>query len=201
MITHAVRSKLFDLRHQREAATRTRELIDRRREVLLRALLERTVARDRQRSRVAADLTAARLKLRLAAADVGALALDSAALAQPAAHPIDARRTATMGVSLLVLQAAFEPFRPRYAPAGSALPVDSAGEAFAALLPAIVALVQEEAAVRNLERGLRKTLRLLNALEKVVLPDLHASIRAVIASIEEEERDDGLRRRRQLALR
>ena len=51
-------------------------------------------------------------------------------------------------------------------------------------------------AVRNLQRGFAKTVRRLNALEKVVLPRLDDEITAVTTALEEEDRDEALRRKR-----
>jgi vacuolar-type H+-ATPase subunit D/Vma8 len=49
--------------------------------------------------------------------------------------------------------------------------------------------------VRNLRAALRRTTRTLNALKDVMLPRLDAEIRTVADTLDEEERDERLRRR------
>jgi len=58
-----------------------------------------------------------------------------------------------------------------------------------------VALAQEETAVARLSAAMRKTTKLLNALQKVVLPRIEREIRAIVDGIDEDERDDAGRRR------
>jgi V/A-type H+-transporting ATPase subunit D len=70
-----------------------------------------------------------------------------------------------------------------------------------ALLPLLVALAEEDEAVRNLKAGLTKTVRRLKALENVVMPELEREVREVAAAIAEEERDEAFRRDRLLARR
>jgi vacuolar-type H+-ATPase subunit D/Vma8 len=100
---------------------------------------------------------------------------------------------------LPTLHARFAPFRPRYGPGGTAESLDQAGKAFAEALPVLVRLAKEELAVRNLQHGFAQTVRRLNAIEKVVLPRLDHEIREVGSALEEEERDEALRRKRWLA--
>lgn len=47
----------------------------------------------------------------------------------------------------------------------------------------------------SLESRVRKTTKLLNALQKVLLPRIERDIRAIVDGLEEEERDDAVRRR------
>jgi vacuolar-type H+-ATPase subunit D/Vma8 len=73
--------------------------------------------------------------------------------------------------------------------------LDEAGAAYRELLVALVALADAESVRRTLERGLQRTARRLGALETLVLPRLRAEIRQVAGALEEEERDEALRRR------
>jgi vacuolar-type H+-ATPase subunit D/Vma8 len=55
--------------------------------------------------------------------------------------------------------------------------------------------------VRNLQAGLLKTVRRLKSLERMVIPRLEREVREVAATLEEEERDESVRRKRWLAAR
>jgi len=194
----AVRSRLLILRREREAARRGQDLLEQKREVLLRELLQRTRLRAEAEARAAAALEQARARLRVAQTELGRLAVQSAALAQTETVSVKPRVRKLLGIALPALKGRFQPFRPRYGTGGTAESLDRAGTAFANALPLLVQLAEEDLAVRNLQQGFTRTVRRLNALEKVVLPRLDGEIRAVTTALEEEDRDEALRRKRWL---
>jgi vacuolar-type H+-ATPase subunit D/Vma8 len=57
-------------------------------------------------------------------------------------------------------------------------------------MPRVVELASQETALRDLATALQRTMRTLNALEGVLLPQLDGEVRAVAAALEEEERDE-----------
>jgi vacuolar-type H+-ATPase subunit D/Vma8 len=101
-----------------------------------------------------------------------------------------------MGVRIPQLSATVEPYRAFYGAAATTESLDECGAAFTELLPHVVALAQEEIAVARLSAAMRKTTKLLNALQKVVLPRIEHEIHTIVDGIEEDERDDATRRRR-----
>jgi V/A-type H+-transporting ATPase subunit D len=193
----AVRSRLLGLRARLEAARRGRELLEKKREVLLRDLLRRAAERERLRLLAGEQLGEARRRMRDAWAEIGRAAAEGASLAQPRLAGLVRSDSSLVGIRLPRLRARLLPFRPRYGPGGTAETLDRAGVAFASLLSPVLHLAEEDASVQRLEEGLRKTVRLLNGLEKLVLPELEREIRAVSSTLEEEERDEAFRRRRQ----
>jgi H(+)-transporting ATP synthase subunit D len=200
MIGSATRSRLFELRRDRSAAERSAELLDRKREVLLREIARRERLRDELRREVEARYASARLQLDLARVELGLRTIESAALAQPLLAGIAHLRTSVMGVGIPQLIATSQPYRACYGAAATAESLDESGAAFAALLPRVVALAQEETAIARLNAAMKKTTKLLNALQKVVLPRIEHQIRAIVDGIEEDDRDEGVRRRVSLAL-
>lgn len=195
MIGSATRSRLFELRRDRSAAERSAELLDRKREVLLREISRRERLRDELRDVVAAHYAEARLRLAIARVDLGLPAIEAAALAQPARFEIAHRITSVMGVRIPQLSARVEPYRAFYGAAATAESLDECGAAFTALIPHLTALAQEESAVVRLAAAMKKTTKLLNALQKVVLPRIENEIHAIVDGIEEDERDEAVRRR------
>lgn len=195
MIGAATRSRLFELRRDRGAARRSAELLDRKREVLLREIARRERLRKELHDLVAARHADAWQRLRIARVELGMSAIEAAALAQPPGHAIVQHETSVMGVRIPRLGAAGDPYRACYGAAATAESLDEAGAAFHDLVPQVVALAQEEIAVARLSLALRKTTKLLNALQKVVLPRIDGEIRAIVDGIEEDERDESVRRR------
>ncbi|HEX6087851.1 MAG TPA: V-type ATP synthase subunit D [Thermoanaerobaculia bacterium] len=195
MIGSATRSRLFELRHDRAAAQRSAELLDRKREVLLREIARRERVRNELRHVVAEHYAEAYRRLRVARVELGTRGVEAAGLAQPARHAIAYRETSVMGVRIPQLSATVEPYLACYGAAATTESLDECGAAFTALLPHVVTLAQEELAVVRLSMAMKKTTKLLNALQKVVLPRIESDIRAIVDGIEEDERDEAIRRR------
>jgi V/A-type H+/Na+-transporting ATPase subunit D len=192
----AVRSRIVELRRDREAAQRGRDLLEQKHEVLLRELIQRTRIRDEESTRATAAVDRARRLLREAEIELGPLAIDAAALAQPTAVSVSWHGAPLVGVVLPQLRMPPIVFRPLYGTGGTAESLDCAGVAFADALTAVVRLAEAEEAARNVRLGLRKTARRLNALDKVVLPQIERDLRQLRSAIEEEERDEASRTRR-----
>ena len=143
----------------------------------------------------------ARSALHNACIELGCAAVDTAALAQPVTVTVDWRAGSIVGVATPRLHASIGSFIAHYGPATTTASLDRAGLEFTQLIPALVRLAQEDEAVRNLQAALRKTVRRLQALEQLVIPQLDREARAVAAALEEEERDDAVRARRWLTQR
>ncbi|MBI3403038.1 MAG: V-type ATP synthase subunit D [Acidobacteria bacterium] len=200
MIQAAGRLRLLELRRERGAARAGRELLDRKREAILRTMIERVPRRDQLRRMAVRDLAAARRAMADAQCELGRTAVAAAALAQPEIAPLAVRETTIVGVALPRVEAAITPFRPRYGSASGSDRLDAAGAAFTALVPGLLAFTSEEMAVRRLRAALARTVRRLNALDTLVLPELSRQIHIMAAALEEEERDEAVRRRQWLSL-
>ena len=196
MTEAATRSRWLELRSAAEAARRGRDLLEEKREALVREIARRAVVRDEAARAAASVLTEARAALRGARTELGAAALEAAALAQAGQPALAVRTRSVFGVPLPTLAGRLPPWRPGWGPGGAAASLDRAGAAFASSLTAVVELGGQELAIRALRRGLAKTAHRCNALEKMILPSLARQIHDVAASIEEEERDESFRRRR-----
>lgn len=195
MIVSTSRSRLYELRRDRIAAARSAELLERKREVLLRETAARIAKRDALREKVTRALATANHKFAIARVHHGRERIAAAALAQPLACAIESRELSIMGVRVVELRPRPERFRAMYGAAATSQALDDAAVAFHTLLPEVIRLAGEEHAVSRLRLALRKTTKLVNALQKIVLPRLDHDIRVIIDSIEEEERDEAVRRK------
>jgi V/A-type H+-transporting ATPase subunit D len=186
---------LIELRRTRDAVRSGIDLLDRKREALVRELLSRAGLATERRGALATALNGARRSLARALVDIGRQPAEAAGLAQPAFEGLDLRQDHVLGVALPRLTAHLISHQIAYGPGGTSASLDAAGRAFADLLPLLVAVAAEETAVRNLQAALRRTTRTLNALKDVMLPRLDGEIRTVADTLDEEERDERLRRR------
>jgi V/A-type H+/Na+-transporting ATPase subunit D len=200
MIGSATRSRLFELRRDRIAAKRSADLLDRKREVLLREIARRRRLLATLRATAGALHAAAREKLAIARVELGMRGVEAAALAQPARYALSHHAMSVMGVRLPQLGATVEPYRAFYGAAATTESLDECGAAFTELIPHLVALAQEELSVARLSAATRKTTKLLNAVRKVVLPEIEKDIRTISEGIEEDDRDEAARNRRRVAL-
>ncbi len=199
MISATSRSRLNELRRDRASALRGADLLDRKREVLLRETSRRAARAEAMRRDVERMLADARKRLRIAEVHVGRERITAAGFAQPLVTSVDSRQSAIMGVRFVELRASSAPYRAVYGPASTSESLDAAGTAFAALVPHVVELAAEESAVARLRVAVRKVTKIVNALQKVIIPRLEQQIRMTVESIAEEERDEAVRRKVRLA--
>jgi V/A-type H+/Na+-transporting ATPase subunit D len=192
----AVRSQLLRLRDELRAAADGRELLDRKREAILRALGEAIARRDRLHRDAVDRLGAARAALAIAQLEIGRAAVAAAALAQPPLENVEVTETSIVGVRVPVVRVVLDAFHARYGPASGSPSLDAAGSAFVASIGPIAALAAADTAVRRLRAALARTARRLNALDREVIPAITGEIRTLSAALEEEERDDAVRRKR-----
>ena len=198
----ATRSRWLELKRELAAARRGRQLLDEKREVLVREVLRARARADAARARAAQKLAAARAALSEAEIEIGSAAAEAAGLAQlPAAPALDLAPRSLLGVALPALRARFPVFQALYAPGGTSGSLDGAARAYAALVPHLAALAEEELAVTNLQEALARTNRRWNALDRVLLPNLASEIRRVENDLDEEARDEAFRGRRRARAR
>jgi H(+)-transporting ATP synthase subunit D len=193
MRTAATRWRLLELQRQRRAIDTGIDLLDRKREGLLRALAERNRCAAESRGRLGAALALAGAALDGASANVGAAAARSAGLAQPPYPDVAVHEEAVVGVRVIRVETPRAAFCVHYGPGGTCAALDQAGARYHASMTEVLTLAQEERAARSLARGLRRTTRTLNALRAVLLPAVDADIRAIAAALEEEERESACR--------
>jgi V/A-type H+-transporting ATPase subunit D len=201
-VSSASRSRLLELRADLAAATRGRDVLERKRELYLLELRRRTAELRDARRPIEQSLGAARAAMTRARVELGRASVEAAVLAQPENAAVELRSASVLGTR--VPRLAFGPgggFHPGYGPLGTAASLDEAGAAFAEVLPRLVRLAELEAARAALRRGLRKTARRLVALERVIVPRFQAELAAVVSGLEEDERDEAVRRRAWLAAR
>ena len=195
MSARLARSQLQQLRRDLQAARLGRELLDDKREAILRALLDRTPRRAAADVAAGDAAEAARRSLYIACLDNGTGMVAAATLAQPVVASVDWLPGSVVGVPTPSLRGHVPAFSPRYGAAPLTAKLDRAGADFSTLTQALIAFAEEDAAVRNLQSGLSRTIRRLRALEQVVIPGVERDIHAVAVALEEEERDDTVRHR------
>lgn len=197
----ATRSRWLEMTRARVSARRGRDLLDEKREALVREILRARRRREVALEAVAAARREASERMAEAEVELGSDAVDRAALAQRTGGGVELARRSLLGVALPALADSIEPLRVLYSAGGTSAALDAAAAAHHRLARRAVALAQEEVCAYQLERALAKTARRLHALEQVVLPRIELEIRAIESALEEESRDEAFRLRRRRSLR
>jgi len=94
-----------------------------------------------------------------------------------------------MGVAVPVIETAFEDNPPYYSPGDTSFWLDETIQNFMAILKILGKLAESIISVINLTQEVKKTIRRVNALEKIALPDFEESIKYIESALEENERE------------
>jgi len=94
-----------------------------------------------------------------------------------------------MGVILPVVETEFTEHPPYYSPMGTSFWIDNSIKFFREALELLGKLSELKISVLRLANEVKKTIRKVNALEKIAIPDLKEAVRYIESRLEENERD------------
>ena len=115
--------------------------------------------------------------------------VESAARAVNVKTDLTVTERRVMGVPVPSVELNVAEMPPHYGPAMTSVWTDEAVERFRDALAAIGVLAETRIAVTRLALAIQRTLRRVNALEKVFIPDYQETKKYVEDSIEDSERD------------
>jgi len=183
------KSSYLSLTRQLEFAEEGFDLLEQKRQILIFELMSRLGrARDAER-RVAQAMTGAFAALREALLEIGSDAVDRAAVGVRLDHQVEIAEQALMGIRIPDVSVAAEPAGVQFGLLGTSANTDLAMRRFAQVLELLGELAELENVVVRLARELRKTQRRTNALSKIFIPDYSETLRYIVSSLEERERE------------
>jgi V/A-type H+-transporting ATPase subunit D len=183
------KTNLLKLRNDRNFAQQGYELLDQKRNILiieLLALIDQTM--DYQ-SRVENAIAKAYKALEEAVLDMGKLKVQYLTGSVHITTDITIRSRRVMGVSLPVVETEFSEHPPYYSPMGTSFWIDSSLQSFKEALSLLGRLAELKISVLRLANEVKKTIRKVNALEKIAIPDLNETVHYIESRLEENERD------------
>ena len=183
------KTNLLKLRQELSFAQLGHELLDQKRNILvleLLALVDQTV--DFQ-EKVVRALAEAYRTLQEAVMGMGKLKVAALASAVNVSAEITLKQRRVMGVRLPVVQTAFVEHPPYYSPMGTSFWIDGSIKEFKDALQLMGRLAELKISIIRLATEVRKTIRKVNALEKIAIPDLRGSVLFIQSRLEENERD------------
>lgn len=183
------KTSLLRLREELKFARLGHELLDQKRNILVVELLTLVDQAAEFEKKVEASLETAYGSLQEAALGMGKLRVSSAAAAVNLVPSVTLRQRKVMGVVLPVVETSFQERPPHYSPLGTSVWMDKSVRDFQEALKLMGRFAELKASIMRLAAEVRKTIRKVNALEKIAIPDLEESVHYIQGRLEENERD------------
>lgn len=183
------KTNLLKLRDELRFARLGHELLDQKRNILvieLLALVDKAADCDAQ---AGAALAKAFGTLEDASLAMGTLRLSTLASAINIEAAISLGQRRVMGTTLPVVETSFVEHAPHYSPMDTSFLADEAVADFRKALGLMGNLAELKVSIMRLAVEVRKTIRKVNALEKIAIPDLAESLHYIQGRLEESERD------------
>jgi len=183
------KTNLLKLKGELKFAQLGYDLLDQKRNILVLELLNLVDQTIDMEGKVDAALAEAYRNLEEASVAMGKLEVTSLQSAINIEAEISILQRKIMGVRLPVVETSYSERPPFYSPMGTSAWIDSALAAFKRALELMGRFAELKVSIMRLAREVKKTIRKVNALEKIAIPDLQESVHSIQARLEESERD------------
>jgi V/A-type H+-transporting ATPase subunit D len=183
------RTNLLNLKRDLTFALEGYELLEQKREILvveLRGLTARAVEAQRKVDEELAKAFAALKEAQLASGDSG---ISFSARAVNVTTDIGLRERRIIGVGIPTVSVVVKDNAPYYGPQATSVWTDEAVVRFKNAITAIGRLAESRISLVRLAREIQKTIRRVNALEKIFIPDYEETVKYVEDSLEEADRE------------
>ena len=191
--TAPTKGNLNAAKRSRALADNGYELMDRKRNILIREIMELMDEAEDLQERIDSTFSEAYASMRLAEISMGGSA-QSGANAVPIDDSFSIRFRSVMGVELPVVSAEpEEPSGPPYGLAFTSSDLDDAYFTFAEVKELIRELAETENCIYRLAYAIKKAQKRANALQNIVIPGLDSEIARISDALEEKEREEFVR--------
>ena len=189
----ATRSDMTRIQAALKLARRGHDLLERKRRILMAELVSRIEDVREVQSGMRDIFAGAYSGLRMANISMGIENVERVAGIVPEEDRFVIRLRSIMGMDIPEV----DPLEPACSPvyslggmSGTSSVLDNAYVQARSLVPLIARLAEVETSVYRLAVQIRRTVRRVNALEKVFIPRCEAQVRSIAAALEENERED-----------
>jgi len=183
------KTNLLSLGHELKFARLGYELLDQKRNILVIELLNLVDQAADHEEKVEKALAEAYRTLEEAVIDMGKLKVTQVASAINIESRVKITQRKVMGVGLPVVDTGFDDYPPYYSPMNNSFWIDSSLNEFKAVLQIMGKLAELKISIMRLAREVKKTIRKVNALEKIAIPELKETVKYIQNRLEENERD------------
>lgn len=183
------RTNLLNLRRDLEFAYQGYELLEQKREILVVELKGLTARAVEAQKKVDEELAKAFSALKEAQLVRGSSGISFAARAVNVQTDISLRERRIMGIGIPIVSVSLKDNAPYYGPQATSVWTDEAVVRFKNAIAAIGRLAETRISLVRLAREIQKTVRRVNALEMVFIPDYEETVNYIEDSLEEAERE------------
>lgn len=187
------RSNLLRIKQELQFAKEGYEILNRKREVLTTELIAMSHNAEELQTKVWNLLAEAYAAMEKAQLKMGRERVEWAALAANKTVEVQLRFRGIMGVSVPSIESKGAPPEMLYSLGDTTAALDEASAAFAQVTKLIPELSMVLTTVWRLASELRKTQRRVNALQYIFIPEYEETVRFIVSSLEEREREDTFR--------
>jgi V/A-type H+-transporting ATPase subunit D len=166
------------------------DLLDRKREVLVRELMDRLEKASELEERLLECVRDAHQAMQIARMRMGSEAIGWIALSPTAELEVSLSARSIMGVKVSTAHLEIRPISPPYGMGDTSAALDEARERWLEILRFLSDAAETFTAVWRLAREVRKTRRQVNALELDLIPRYENTVRFIEQRLEEQERED-----------
>jgi len=181
--------ELIRLKRSVRVAERVYSILEDKRDVLIARLNELIEQAQRFREQLIETLSDAYTAVQEGYMKVGPARFESIATTTPETLKIDISRYTMMGITLPIVEVKSVEAQYNYGIADTSVSLDEAVRKMRRILPTICNAAASENAIFRVAEELKKTQRLLNALEYVVIPRYKSAIQEITMTLDEMERD------------
>ncbi len=183
------KTNLLKLKQEHKFAKLGYELLDQKRNILIIELLALVDQAADFQDRVERALANAYRTLEEAVMSMGKQGVHELAAAVNMETNITIKERRVMGVPLPVVETTFREFAPFYSLKGTSFWIDYSLTQFKDALKVMGRVAELKVSIIRLSNEVKKTIRKVNALEKIAIPDLEETLHFVQNRLEENERD------------
>lgn len=171
-----------------QLATLGYDLLDRKRNILIRELMKLVDKAQTLRSSIEKTYSEAYLALQQANISLGLIT--SFAQCVPIENGVNIRSQSVMGVDLPTVELETKPLQVHYGFARTTSSLDMAYIAFEKVKQITAVLAEVENGIYRLSVAIRKTQRRANALQNIIIPNNQSVVKYITDSLEEKDREE-----------
>ncbi len=191
--TAPTKGNLTAAKRARALAESGYELMDKKRNILIRELMTMIDEAEALQARIDKTFNEAYGAMRIAEISMGGCA-EAAAMTVEIDDSVQIRYKSVMGVEIpMVTSEPFVPTEPPYGLIFTSSDLDNAYFKFAEVKAMVNELAHTENAIYRLAYAVRKAQKRANALQNIVIPGLDADIARISEALEEKEREEFVR--------
>ena len=184
------KANLIDLREGVVFIQMGHSLLEQKREILVKELLQRIAKLRTMKRKVEESLKAAYRLLGQASLTMGPRLMNQVCASVPPELEVQLQEKSVMGVEVPFLTVKKKPFTKQYSLFGSNASLDMARQKFFEIMDQVLVLAELETAIYRLALEFKKNQKRVNALENIFIPQYKNTIKFIEDFLEERDREE-----------